>query len=47
MKKLWIRIGAEIEIPDDFDLTDTKSGKVGQNLLGLETSMKMNILKLK
>ena len=28
MKKLWIRIGAEIEIPDNFDLTDTKSGKI-------------------
>lgn len=28
MKKLWIRIGAEIEIPDDFDLTDSESGKI-------------------
>lgn len=28
MKKLWIRIGAEIEIPDNFDLTDTESGKI-------------------
>lgn len=22
MKKLWIRIGAEIEVPDDFDCTE-------------------------
>lgn len=28
MKKLWIRIGAEIELPDDFDVSEDSIGEL-------------------
>lgn len=28
MKKLWIRIGAEIELPDDFNVSEDTTGQL-------------------
>ena len=43
MKKLWIRIGAEIELPDDFDVSEDLIGELEDIIDQNVTSGQFNV----